>query len=177
MLFTSTPATQRAYPQHPASCDFCRQTYFNDHKRENKKKNGFPLYLLCQHCYDWSLPKKSRKLGVARVLKGSPSKQKHSGEAFSKSWSSAYRRSGNASETVVTKDPEDGEKVEKEEVEEKGMLETVSATITNDVKVAVNIIESGFVGLVSGAADALGLSKKDKKDEKESSPVSDHPLM
>lgn len=72
-----------------SNCDFCHQVYYAG-KSQNKKKNGFPVFLLCEHCFNWSLAKKDKK--YAKILKGNFFKTVPSGKSFSEIWTSKYKR-------------------------------------------------------------------------------------
>lgn len=90
------------------SCDLCHVTTYYADKGANKRKQGFPLYLVCQHCFDWSISRKYRP--YARVLHGTIEKPPTSGKSFSTNWKSHYKihgarpqQSGKMEESAVEK--------------------------------------------------------------------------
>lgn len=168
MLFSGSRDTEKPVNEYSTSCDLCSQEYFHPERGANRKKSGHPVYLVCRRCYDWSLPRSERD--KTSIMKGSVAKQETTGNSFSNHWTGAYMA---VKSTLIGGDDkkekdESEEKVDNEndeDSENKGILSTVSETITQDVKAAVNIIESGITGLVSGAADALGITKKHDDDK------------
>ena len=67
-------------------CEMCHSLVYSNEKNK-PKKSGFPVYLVCDYCYSWSLSSKDRK--YAGVMK-SCERPKTSGKKFSKSWTSNY---------------------------------------------------------------------------------------
>ena len=65
-------------------CDFCETKYYHVAKKTNRRKNGYPVYLLCKYCHDWSIGKKNQK--YAKVMEGEISEPKTSGKIFTKLW-------------------------------------------------------------------------------------------
>lgn len=75
---------------YESECDICRQTYYTETKAINQKCQGYPVYLVCAHCFLWSVPNKRKK--YARLIQGHPWKPPTSGKQFSKKWVNVYGR-------------------------------------------------------------------------------------
>lgn len=116
-------------------CDICVQPYYNSNKKANKRKNGFPVYRVCNYCYDWSLPKSMKSR--AQILSGKICKDPTSGKKFTQLWKNRYR---------TTK-----QKQNIQNHDENGYIEKT----TEVVKEAVHVMESSVAGLIHGATEAL----------------------
>ena len=118
-------------PKHKAMyetrCDMCKTPFYNSTKC-NKRKNGYPVYRVCQHCHDWSIPKRmqmnatgKRSFPCAKVIISEPLPIK-SGKSFSRRWTSRYRNPTKRTDIKQTEDDD-----------------------------AVQMVESGVTGLFHGA--------------------------
>lgn len=64
-------------------CDFCGNKYYAA-KGINCRRNGFPVYLLCSPCYNWSIPKRKRNQAIE--LKGLIYRKRTTGRIASDMW-------------------------------------------------------------------------------------------
>jgi len=85
---------------YETSCDMCGIKFYNSSKC-NKRKNGYPMYLICQYCHDWSLPKHMQigakgkgSFPCSRIIIGESLPVK-SGRTFSRQWTSKYKTIAN----------------------------------------------------------------------------------
>ena len=139
-------------------CDFCRQPYFSEIRNINKKKSGFPVYFLCDHCYDWSIAKKDKK--YARKLNGNFFKHETSGKVFSEQYKGKY---GKGSKKKQEKE-KDSLPI-KMATSVSNAVETAKDEIVETVGNAVGVVESAVSGIFTGAVDALGSLTGKKNDE------------
>lgn len=142
-------------------CDMCRITYYCD-TVANKRTHGYPLYLLCHQCYEWSIPKRMRI--VSKKLQGSISKPPTSGKKFNASWNNVYKKTpqkmekeSNSSRNEDDIDDKENQDIEHDENEQ---LEDITSPgyigkTTDAMKDAVHVVESGVSGLFHGASEAL----------------------
>lgn len=143
-------------PLKTTKCDFCTNVYFCEGSL-NKRKNGFPVYRLCDHCIMWSLPKAKRM--YAKKLDGNISKPISSGKKVSKSLRNTYRKVSKSAQIKEKQCKESDEKDaqvkltkrQHEEVENSSYVEKT----TEAVKDAVHVVETGVTGLINGASDAI----------------------
>ena len=158
--------TPKEKKRHVTDCDMCKQSFYSE-TRCNKKKNGYPAYLVCTYCYDWSIPR-TRK-DMAKVIKGSATLPAKSGKSFSKSWTSKYksmsmnkkvykgkgkgdRKENNDKGNDKRKNVHETDEEEKEhDDEQQGYI----AKTTEVMKEAVHVAQSGVTGLLHGASEAL----------------------
>lgn len=142
-------------------CDMCGQCYYHAEKNLNKRRNGFPVYVVCDYCYNWSVPKKCRDR--YKKLGGSKFPPVTSGKKFSKAWNNVYRKGikekhdrkeeHDRNENHPTPPPPyesiSSDEVDNEHERSKGV--NINETMRN----AVHVVESGVSGLIHGASEAL----------------------
>ena len=152
---------------YSVSCDLCKQPYYNppEERNVNKRHNGHPIYRVCRHCYDFSVPKKIK--GRFGLLKGSPYPPVQSGKKFSQNWNKVYtygkkmvennkghsekNRNMEEDKTPESKEKQSGHEKKQEGKQEEKPLEYINKTMMD----AVHVVESGVSGLVKGASEAL----------------------
>lgn len=136
-----------------SKCDFCNNIYY--HKSGvNKRRGGYPVYMLCQFCYDWSLPKRMKRAEAcsAKVLQGSLYKPATSGKKFSQSYNKTYKTTHR--KVIGAETSERQQSASKEHMENEVAAKRYPSR-TSPFKDAVQVVESGVSGFLHGASDAL----------------------
>ena len=161
------------------ACDFCKHAYHHEGKRDNKKKNGYPVFYLCYSCYTWSISKKQQK--YAKLLNGTMFSEKFVDKKDVCDDDKQKRQKGKPSfhherdneekkndektheESLLEKAEHGAQTAVKSTVQAVGsavnvvesVVETGAKIVVDDVKSAVAVIEAGVSGLLQGASDAL----------------------
>lgn len=139
-------------------CDFC---HF-DAGFSCKRRQGHPAYILCQHCYQFSLPKRLRETGIA-VTKPfrrayEPDEVDTNQSTTSENANNASGRSVKTSKVIRTRFHESKDEnvhESKDEITRKtsesnepGIIETVTETVTN-------LVEASGKGLLDGVKESF----------------------
>jgi hypothetical protein len=146
---------------HATPCDFCKTIQYS----ENRQKRGKALYIVCQRCCTFSVPRKMYSQGfLIKMMERSIERPKSSGKQFSKAWTSRYASAKKKAVESSIKGEENEPEMPEEHVEkpdEKDNDEQTPKEEKNEsvvmaaVETVKAIAQSGVSGLVQGASEAI----------------------